>query len=271
MLERTVTAARTLPDFENPPAVETLMGVHFAPIEKWQGPYFGLFWSRIKKDYPRVEIQPPIVTALTPEMALAQFQSRFELPMRCWFFNQDETRLIQVQNNMFLHNWRKVERTGKYLHYDELRPLFESEWEGFRGFLEGEGLGAPVVQLCEVTYVNHIDRGNGWETFGELSEVLPNWSPKTSGNYLPSPEFVGVNASYALKGVEGRLQITAQPAVRQTDAKETIQLTVTARCKPSSSSNEQIYRCLSEARERVVLGFTDFTSPKMHKIWGRKI
>lgn len=267
MLERTVASARTLPDFENPPAVETLMGVHFAPIENWRGPYFGLFWSRIKSDYPRVELQPPIVAA--PAVGLTV--SGIELPLRCWFFNQDETRLIQVQNNLFLHNWRKLGQADKYLHYEDLRPLFEREWQGFRGFLEGEGFGAPVVQLCEVTYVNHIDRGSGWETFGELSEVFPNWSPKTSGNYLPSPELVALNASYALKGIEGRLQITAQPAVRQTDAKETIQLTVTARCKPSSSSNEEIYRCLDEARERVVLGFTDFTSPKMHQIWGRKI
>lgn len=271
MLEKVVAAERTLPDFENPPAVETLMGVHFSPIEKWQSPYFGLFWSRVKKDYPRVEIQPPVVTAPTPEMAAAQFQSRFELPMRCWFFNQDETRLIQLQNNLFLHNWRKVERTGKYLHYDNLRPLFQKEWQGFRTFLEDEGLGAPGIEFCEVTYVNHIDRGSGWETFADLSDLFPNWSPKTSENYLPSPELVAMNASYALKGVEGRLQISTQPAVRQQDAKETIQLTVTVRCKPSSSSNEDIYRGLDEARKWVVLGFTDFTSPKMHKIWGRKI
>jgi uncharacterized protein (TIGR04255 family) len=271
MLEKTMTAARTLPDFENPPAVETLMGVHFAPIERWQGPYFGLFWSRIKKDYPRIELQPPVIAALTAESALAQFQSRVELPVRCWFFNQDETRLIQVQNNLFLHNWRKVEPGDKYLHYDDLRPIFEREWQGFRNFLESESLPVPAVQLCEVTYVNHIDRGNGLKTFADLSDVFPNWSPRTSGGILPTPELVAINASYPLKDLEGHLQITAQPAVRQTDTKETLQLTVTAKCKPSSSSNEDIRRCLDESRKWVVLGFTDFTGPKMHAIWGRKI
>jgi uncharacterized protein (TIGR04255 family) len=270
MLEKVVAAERTLPDFDNPPAVETLMGVHFTPIEKWQGPYFGLFWSRIKKDYPRVELQPPVVDAPTPELALAQLQSRMELPVRCWFFNQDETRLIQVQRNLFLHNWRKVERTDKYLHYDNLRPIFEKEWQGFRTFLLDEGLGEPGIQLCEVTYVNHIDRGSGWETFADLSDVFPNWCPATSGNVLPTPQLVAINTSYPLKGVGGRLQINAQPSVRQTDAKETIQLIVTVRCKPSSSSNQDIYRCLDEAHRWVILGFTDFTGRKMHDIWGRK-
>ena len=103
-----MAATRTLPDFENPPAVETLMGVHFAPIENWQSPYFGLFWSRIKKDYPRCEIKLPVVMGPTVDIAAAQFQSGFELPTRCWFINHDETRLIQLQSNLFLHNWRKV-------------------------------------------------------------------------------------------------------------------------------------------------------------------
>jgi uncharacterized protein (TIGR04255 family) len=247
------------------------MGVHFAPIDKWQGPYFGLFWSRIKKDYPRAEVQPPVVAAPTPELVLPQFQGRFELPVRCWFFNHDETRLIQVQNNLFLHNWRKVAHTDKYLHYDDLRPIFEREWQVFCNFLEGEGLGMPAVQLCEVTYVNHIDRGNGWQSFADLSQVFPNWSPQTSGNILPTPELVAINASYPLKDVDGHLQITAQPAVRQTDTKETVQLTVTARCKPASYSNQDIYRRLDDARKWAVLGFTDFTSSKMHEIWGRKL
>jgi uncharacterized protein (TIGR04255 family) len=271
MLEKIAATKRALPDFENPPAVETLMGVHFAPVEKWQSPHFGLFWARIKENYPRVEMQAPVIQPSAVEGVLSRIQSPTEFPLRCWFFNQDETRLIQVQSNMFLHNWRRTARAERYLHYDDLRPHFEREWRAFRDFLEQEGLGAVKASACEVTYVNHIDRGSGWETFADLSSVFPNWSSATSHNVLPSPELVAINASYPLKDVEGHLQISAQPVVRQQDAKETIQLTVTARCKPSSSSDVDIYRGLDEARKWVVLGFTDFTSPKMHEMWGRKI
>jgi uncharacterized protein (TIGR04255 family) len=268
MLEKTLAAQRTLPDFENPPAVETVMGVHFVPISKWQSPYFGLFWARIKKDYPRIQMQPPIVQQPPDSIPMAT-QGLWEIG-RCWFFNQDETRLIQVQNNLFLHNWRKVAPSEKYPHYDKLRPHFEREWEGFRKFLDEEGLETPKIWQCEVTYVNHIDRGSGWETFADLSDVFPNWSPGTH-KFLPPPELVLLNASYPLKDANGTLQITAQPAVRQSDAKETIQLTLTARTKPLSSSNEDIYGGLDEARKWVVLGFADFTGPSMHKLWGRKI
>jgi uncharacterized protein (TIGR04255 family) len=231
------------------------------------------FWFVLGSDQgrlPKGSDTAPIVQL--PEQGLASqlFQSFPEVPQRCWFFNRDETRLIQVQDNLFLHNWRKVAPAEEYLHYDDLRPHFERAWQEFRAFSEQEALGALKVSLCEVTYVNHIDRGSGWETFAELSDVFPNWSPKTSANVLPSPEHVAINASYLLNNADGRIYISVQPAIRQSDAKETIQLTVTVRCKPSSSSDKDIYRGLDEARSWVVLGFTDFTGPKMHEIWGRK-
>ena len=34
--------------------------------------------------------------------------------------------------------------------------------------------------------------------------------------------------------------------------------------------DEDIYRSLDEARKWVVLGFTDFTSPKMHELSGER-
>src|SRR5258708_17081389 len=100
------------------------MGVHFAPIERWQGPYFGLFWSRIKRDYPRVEIQPPIVTAPTPEMAVAQFQSRFEVPLRCLVFYRNETRLIPVPRKLFFPKWGKIWPTPQILPQCQPPPMF---------------------------------------------------------------------------------------------------------------------------------------------------
>lgn len=271
MQEKAPSVERKLPDFENPPAVETVMGVHFAPITGLQSPYFGLYWARIRGDYPRFEIQPPLMPAAGPDHLISQLRSPVDFPLRSWFFNQDETRLIQVQNNAFLHNWRKTADGNRYLHYDDLRPHFERGWQEFRRFLEDEGLGLPTVSICEVTYVNHIDRGSGWETFADLSRVFPNWSAETSGGVLPSPELVALNTSYPISGTNGHLQIVAQPVVRQHDTKETIQLTVTARCKPSSSLDKDICVCLDEARSWVVKGFTDFTSQEMHKMWGRKI
>jgi uncharacterized protein (TIGR04255 family) len=121
------SGGRTLPDFDNPPAVETLMGVYFMPLTGWRVPHFGLFWERIRKDYPTVEVRSPIITGPpgeSRELNLPLFEAEINLPVRCWFRNRNETTLVQVQDSCFFHNWRRETNTLPYLHYDELRPTF---------------------------------------------------------------------------------------------------------------------------------------------------
>lgn len=272
---KTAGPIRTLPDFKNPPAVETYLGVHFDPLEGWKLPHYGLFWNRIRHDYPKVEVRPPIASreGMSFEfVGMTEPQGELNIPARCWFINQDNMRLIQVQNNIFIHNWRRHAGTGEpYSHYDDLRPIFEQEWHRFTEFVRDENIGIPKANLCEVAYINHLDRGVGWQGLAELPEVFPCWSGVTSGGYLPSPQAVAIRAFYRMKEPEGVLEVSLQPALRQADAKDIFQLTLTGRCKPMSSDESSIISALDAAREWVVRGFTDFTSTKMHEIWGRTI
>jgi uncharacterized protein (TIGR04255 family) len=140
---------RTLPDYDNPPAQETWMAFAFVPLS-WSVPHFGAFWSELREDYPKFEVHPPIgefnveFNALSPEAIV-------RLPVRCWFINDESNRLIQVQNNRFFHNWRRPNPTAPYLHYDELKPVFEREWGRFCDFLNRHDLGVPNVLSCEVS------------------------------------------------------------------------------------------------------------------------
>lgn len=265
---------RVLPDFENPPAVETYLGVHFHPLENWKIPHFGLFWNHIKREYPKVEVRPALISGEVPsfELAIGGPQAEMNPPVRCWFINQSETRLIQVQNNLFIHNWRRpAGGDEQYSHYDDLRPIFEEEWRRFTDFLAEQAIGKVNVTMCEATYINHLDRGVGWESFADIPEVFPCWSGLTSGSFLPPPQTAAIRAFYRMKQPEGQLEIAAQPAIRQTDAREIIQLNVTGRCKPASSDQRDILLSLDAAREWVVRGFTDFTSTKMHEVWRRTV
>src|SRR5918912_130133 len=50
-----------LPAFDNPPVIETAVGVEFSPLQKWSIPHYGLFWHHIKADYPVTRtIFPPL-------------------------------------------------------------------------------------------------------------------------------------------------------------------------------------------------------------------
>ncbi len=51
---------RELPDYHNPPAVETALGVRFSPIEGWNVFHYGLLLSKFKDEYPKQELHPPL-------------------------------------------------------------------------------------------------------------------------------------------------------------------------------------------------------------------
>jgi uncharacterized protein (TIGR04255 family) len=265
------SAGRTLPDFENPPAVETLLGVRFVPLSSWQVCHYGLFWNRIREQYPRAEVHTAIgsvdaqVVLCIPEEA----NTEFEVPIRCWFVKRDETTLIQIQRDRFIHNWRKREAAQPYLHYDDLRPDFERSWARFREFVSSEHLGSAKIVECEVTYINHIERGQGWDSFADLPSIVNCWRDSAS-NFLPNPSLVSFNAVYPITGGDGTLRVALQPAFRPADNKEVLQLTLTGLCRPRQSNDEDILRSLDAARAWVVQGFTDITSSKMHEIWRRK-
>jgi uncharacterized protein (TIGR04255 family) len=266
---------RDLPDYDNPPVVETAIGVEFAPLEKWEIPHFGLFWQRIQAEYPYFEVNPPVATQVEKpqlEFRLSQFP-RLEVSskplVRCWFLNEAKTELIQVQNDRLVRNWRKVLGSEPYPHYETIRPAFKRDWEQFCEFLSLHGLGMPDVRQCEVTYVNQIDRGKGWETFADLPSVFPAWAGVTSENYLPAPESVLFDVSYLMPEKQGRLRVAVVHAFRQADARETLQFTLTARGKPASSAVSDLLKGLDLGREWVVRGFTDFTSARMHELWRR--
>ncbi len=264
---------RTLPDFDNPPAVETVLGVRFAPLKKWQASHFGLFWNRIREEYPRTEIHSALSSVDAPVVFCfpEEAQLEFDAPIRCWYRNRNEATLIQVQNDRFIHNWRKLEATQPYLHYGELRPEFEKNWQRFREFLNDERLGEAKVVECEVTYINQIERGDGWDTFADLPNVVNSWCGSKSTGFLPQPSLVSFNSIYSMDDKDGTLRVALQPAFRPADNKEVIQITVTGLCRPLEASHSQIVSSLDAARGWVVQGFTDITSSNMHQIWRRKL
>lgn len=267
-LAGTLMPERTLPDYDNPPAQETWMAFRFAPLE-WNIPHFGAFWNEIRADYPTFEVHPPI----------GEFAVRFDamgpnavvnIPVRCWFINPESDRLIQVQNNRFFHNWRRTQPGDKYLHYDELKPVFHREWNRFCDFAKRHAMGIPNVLQCEVCYINHLERGVGWDHYSDLGLIFPSVGNWVGKSFLSKPETASLNASYVMPSNEGRLHVLVQPALRQSDGKEIIQLTITGSCRPSTSEESELFRCLDFCRDWVVLSFDDLTSEHMHKIWGRK-
>jgi len=266
-----------LPDFAQPPVDETALSLQFAPIPGFSVPHFGLYWERVRSEYPHVEVKAPIAN-ITEQLGPAAAAGRqlglafVTAPeLRCWYLDQSRTRLVQVQRDRFVHNWRKIIGTESYPRYPSLRASLEKEWKRFCDFLKDEKLERPKINQCEVLYVNNIEYEKGWNGYGELDKVVASLAtPKAKGRFLPNPDRVSMQVTYRLEGDAGRLYVAFSPVIRGRDGKELLQMTLTARGAPKSPSDEDVFAWLDLGRKWVVRGFADFTTSEIHKVWGKQ-
>jgi len=265
-----------LPKFQRPPVSEVALAVLFSPLREWRSPHAGIYWGRIQERYPKTESHPP----LPPQIekfdgdfpGAPQFHMEIVSPerMRFWFLSEPPKYLIQVQSDRFIVNWRKLKETKKYPKYlGGLRPRFEKEWQDFCLFLSDQKIGGADVQQCELTYVNTIFRGDGWDDSAGAIKLLRGWWHERNEDFLPRPESLAITASFQMPGQRGRLHFTVQPVFSSLEQKAALQLQLVARGKPASSQVEDVLAWMDLAHEWIVQGFVDLTSPLAHELWKR--
>ena len=112
MVVRVAEPKRTLPDYEEPPVIETVLGVQFSPLKPFTTRVFGFYRELVKEQFPHFEIQDPIIPAVEEFGVTRTFPIGVQVvsapDFRCWYIDESETRLIQLQKDRFIHNWRKV-------------------------------------------------------------------------------------------------------------------------------------------------------------------
>lgn len=269
--------ATAYPSFTSPPVVETVLGVTFEPLPQWSFVHYGLLWQEIQRDYPRYELQAPLAPVLESDgpSAFAPRQLRLRVEpapqIRAWFLTDDGERLLQVQEDRFIQNWRKASPDSAYPRYERLRPAFEEEWKRYLAFLCANRVGQPRIVQAEVTYVNHIERGTLWNSFDDVGRLFAFWrsAPAQSG-FLGAAESGAAHVQFVMPEGGGRLHVALQHVLRNTDGKELLQLTLTARGCPKSSSLEDLLAWFDIGREWVVRGFADVTTETAHTVWGRE-
>ena len=124
------------PNFTNPPIVEFVLGVQFAPLENMTTGHLGLFWEHLGREgWPLVGDEPTLDPQFEvfdkPRWRLAR-QLQFKLqpgfqPGRFTLQNTAQDRMIQLQDTRLLLNWRKTSgQTVKYPSFKVLIHDFEN-------------------------------------------------------------------------------------------------------------------------------------------------
>ena len=227
-----------MPDYNKPPVVEVAMGIQFAPLTALTTGHVGLFWAGVREQFPNVEDRAPILhwvetAALQGAEAQVRLLERPELS-RTWFIDSTGTRIIQVQRDRFLHNWRKVGTSDLYPRYETVRDNFMRYWGQFRHFLDGVGLH-PDPDQCEITYVNLVPKGEGWETTADLGELFRAFAWKPRSEFLPEPEQMRCSVMFPFPDGMGRLYVDLAPVRRPPDDALALRFSLTAHGRPDEN------------------------------------
>jgi len=270
-----------LPDFERPPVSEVALSLQFEALNNLRGPVLGLLWGAFKNRYPKVEEHPPlepVIERFGGADVMRNVKVQFQIldappPARVWFMNNEGTELLQVQQDRFVHNWRKTKSEDEYPRYTYLRTKLIEELQLFLAFVEEEKIGKVVFNQTEVTFVNSIVSGEGWERHGQLDNVLTIHSGSYSDDFFKEPENVQTALRYVIPGADqtplGRLHISVVPVISLQNKKPAFNLTIIARCGPDGSLDDTL-RCLDICHRWVVKGFASITTKEMHLVWGRQ-
>lgn len=268
-----------LPEFENPPVVEVALSIKFKTLNLTSA-HIGLLWERFRSEFPRIEDQPPLdlPTETEKERVPAQLSGQLKLlslpRMRSWFVSSNGTQLIQVQHDLFAHNWRRNETEEIYPRFNTVKHSFEKELQVLKHFLAEHSLGEPEPIQCEVTYINHIFAGRTWQTHDELHKVFNLWAaPKHE--FLPKPDDGRFLVRYVIHDGSGRfcgrLHISSQPAFVQIGTAEKLLLatTLTARGRPLGEGLAGALEFLEVGHVWIVRGFADVTTRDIQDEWRR--
>lgn len=267
-------------NFLKPPVSEVLLSAQFVPVDGFTAAHYGLLWKEFRQEFPTVEQHAPVSHAVESFGQMIPLKQSIVLPFqimdgppapRIWFKATDDTQLIQIQTDRFMHNWRKTNPGDQYPRYAKMREAFAQELRKFEKFLRDEHLGKLMPDQCEITYINHISSSEGFE---DLGKVLNIWNRPEKEKLSLAMEDIQMRQLYIIPGTDnkpiGRVYVEARSAVQAVDLRKVYLVSFTARLKPLGEGIDAVLESLDLGRKWVAKTFIATTTPEIRSVWGEE-
>ena len=253
-------------DLKKPPIVETSLGCFFSPIPGWNVLHFGALFEIFRGKYPNVEFPLPVMEQPQLPVAVSWTPGDLLIPIRALFSDDKKTQLVQLQSTLFLHNWRKRDEHPTYEHYAQVLPMFKADWEVFVAFLGKNNLPRPKFSRYEMTYFNHIVRGEQWKGYEDLPKFFRNWRGFDSGSAFGNIEQAAFTVVQPIR--KGKVTVVVAPGVRVSDGKEILQLNFTSTVLPGDQTDTDLFNGLDECHQIALVSFRNFVTDEALRAWG---
>ena len=195
--------------YKNPPINEVVVSLYFnTPLVGLRSEHIGLFWTKIKGDFPTAKQQLPV--NMRDEIIQGEI---FPMP-RYWFIANDEINVIQLQKNAFMLNWRRRQNNEYPGYFENIKPTYDKYYELFSEFIRAEfGIEELTIDLCELVYINTIERSDFWTVPLDTEKVIPSFTVPNAG--VRHSEATDFNCHYAYKvSKDLQLNISLRTGVR---------------------------------------------------------
>jgi uncharacterized protein (TIGR04255 family) len=265
------------PHFDQPPVVETVLGVQFTPLPNFTNGHLGWYWKEyLGQEWSKATDAPPLPDQF--ETFDSEGQYRFSnlqyivasgaKPGRLQISNAAGDRLIQVQATRFHYNWQK--REDSYPSYSRMRDEFDRLFRDFCRFAAEAKLAEVVPNQWELTYVDHIPRGVLWDSPSDSPQVLPGL---LGPGRFTDIRLEGLNGEwhYEIEPRRGRLHVALQLVrVGSPSGPEALQLQSTARGPVRQEPGWDLDAGLKLGHEVLLNTFLQMTSTEAQRAWGRR-
>ena len=272
-----VESSEALPRFRRPPVIETVLGVHFRPLERFTSAHQGLLWDRcFRAQFPKLEERPPVEEVrerfgeerLTPPAIRWQVFDRPPAP-RLWAASENGRHVVQIQKNTLLANWLKTGEEAVYRPYLERRQEFSRQLSQVEEFFHEEEIGQLEPTSWIATYINHIDYEGLYDLGPAVARTLTLWTNQLSDDWLRTTDSVMLDFTFPMPDNAGRLNVNVKPVVVLSDKSQVLRLDLTARGQVKTKDVPSVLDGIDLGHEWVVRGFASLTRHEMHREWER--
>ena len=273
--------ALDMPDYANPPVVETVLGVQFDRLPL-KNAHLGAFWKTLDASLWPTVMDAPLLPSQHERFDATAWERAVRLQLtedpagRAQIRNADANRMIQLQKNRLHLNWLGTQG-DTYPRYDSVRTEFVTVLNQFAEFVSQEKLGEFRPNQWEVTYVNQIPQGTVWTTPADWGFFRPLGTMPTIEGVIEGESFAG-EWHFVMPDKRGRLHINWQHGKEaerdrpEASERKVIRLTLTARGSLAEvgDAGDRILEGLDLGRATIVRSFRSLMSEDANRYWGLK-
>ena len=264
------TRDQSLPEYERPPVVEVALAIQLEAAIGYRSLDLANIARHWANEFPKIEERHPL-----PKMGFGSesldmtfdVSDETETP-RLWLQNDAGDRVVQLQQDRIVVNWKRGTGDDTYPRYASIREALRDAWQRMTAAVIELGFDMPQPSICEAQYINHLGADQGWHSTEDTARLIAPWNGTMSDDFLPTDHHGALLLHFHIPNQPGWLDINGWTTDLD-DGEKMLVLNLTSQGEATSPDIAGALKFMDLAHEWIVKGFTSVTTTEAHEKWGK--